>query len=288
MEVILMKVKNLITSVLTLGLLGLVSPTHFLLAQVEDVAETSTELNEFKESQTENSDEDMNEQSSEKLKKPINEELSEEELSKLAFYLKPGNNFDETNNLTHEEINEKYEQLIKAGQNNNELTTENVLELFGEPGYVSSYGDSEFLHYLAIDETSAVQVKIQFYQGEGLFQVVKEIRDINVFKALEMTPEEALDYHENNGITYDELIEKLGSPTQTGYYFNSRSYEAVWVTRAENAGEVQYIAVEFAGPTEEILSFYSDSSYDALTPSEGTEETQASGSESETSKKSED
>lgn len=288
MEGLLMKFKKILISVVGLGLFGLVSPTNLLLAQVEDAAQPSIELNEFKESQIENSDEDMDIQSTEKLKKSTNEELSEEELAKLGFYLEPRNDFDETNNLTHEEINEKYEQLIKEGQNNKELTSENVLELFGEPGYVSSYGDSEFLHYLAIDETSAVQVKIHFYQGEGLFQVVKEIRDINVFNALEMTSEEALDYHENNGITYDELIEKLGSPSQTGYYFNSGSYEAIWVTRAENAGEVQYIAVEFAVPTEDVLSFYSDSSYDALNPSDGTEETQASGSQSEASENSEE
>lgn len=274
-----MKFRNLLSAAVALGLIASASPTHQLLAQEDNESEVSSEVSETTESETESSEEVASEESSEESSEEPKKELTEEELAKLAVYLEPGNDFDESKNLTHDEINEKYELLIKEGQANSELTPEDVVEMFGEPGYFSEYGDSEFLHYLAIDEESAIQVKIQFYEGEGLYQIVKEIRDIEVFDALDMTPEEALDYHENYGVTFDELVEKLGNPSQVGYFFNSGNREAIWVTRADDAGEVQYVAVDYAEPSEEVLSFYSDSSYDALNPSEETEETEESDDE---------
>lgn len=267
-----MKFKNLITAALALGLIASARPTHQLQAQEESESEVSTEVSETSESEMESTEEETSEASSEQSSEETKKELTEEEVAKLAVYLEPGNDFDSSKNLTHDEINEKYELLIEEGQTNNELTVEDVIKLFGEPGYESSYGDSEFLHYLAIDDESAIQVKIQFYEGEGLYQVIKEIRNSEVFDVLDMTPEEALDYHENNGVTYDELVEKLGDPSQVGYYFNSGNREAIWVTRAEDAGEVQYVAVDYSEPAEEILSFYSDSSYDALNPSDDTQD----------------
>lgn len=282
-----MKFRNLLTAAVALGLIASANPTQQFLAQEESESEVSTEVSESSDNATENTDEETSEVVSEDSSTESNVELSEEEASKLAIYLRPSSDFDESKNLTHEEINEKYDLLVEEGQTNSELTPEDVIEIFGEPGYESSYGDSEFIHYLAIDEESAIQVKIQFYDEEGLYQVTKEVRDISAFDPLDMTPEEALDYHENNGVTFDELVEKLGEPSQIGYFFNSGNYEAIWVTRAEDAGEVQYIAVDYNEPAEEVLSFYSDSSYDALNNSEDSEDDESSAEETETTEDSE-
>lgn len=260
-----MKIKNIITVALAWGVIASVSPTHQLLAQEASESEVSMEVSESLDEDVESTEAEA---STEESSEEVTSELSEEEASMLALYLNPGSDFDESKNLAHDKINESYDALIELGEATSDLTRDDVIELFGEPGYESAYGESEFLHYLAIDDSSAIQVKVQFYEGEGLYQVIKETRDIEVFDTLEMTPEEALDYHENNGVTYEELVDRLGTPTQVGYFFNSGSYEAIWVTRAEDAGEVQYIAVDYEVPTEEILSFYSDSSYDALNPSD--------------------
>lgn len=259
------KIKNMLSVALALGIIASASPTHQLLAQEASESDASTEVSENSENDVETTEE--KESTEESSSEEVTKELTEKEASMLALYLNPGSDFDESKNLAHDKINESYDALIEIGETTSELTRDDVVELFGEPGYESGYGDSEFLHYLAIDDSSAIQVKVQFYEGEGLYQVIKETRDIEVFDTLEMTAEEALDYHENNGVTYEELVERLGKPTQVGYFFNSGSYEAIWVTRAEDAGEVQYVAVDFEVPTEEVLSFYSDSSYDALNPS---------------------
>lgn len=260
------KIKNILSVALAWGIIASVSPTHQLLAQEASESDVSMEVSESLDEDVESTEEEAS--TEESSSGEVTRELTEEEASMLALYLIPGNDFEESKNLAHDKINEYYDALIELGEATNDLTRDDVIDLFGEPGYESAYGESEFLHYLAIDDSSAIQVKVQFYEGEGLYQVIKETRDIEVFDALEMTPEEALDYHENNGVTYEELVERLGAPTQVGYFFNSGSYEAIWVTRAEDAGEVQYIAVDYEVPTEEILSFYSDSSYDALNPSD--------------------
>lgn len=279
------KIKNILSVALAWGIIASVSPTHQLLAQEASESDVSTEASENLEKDVETTEE--KESTEESSSEEVTKELTEEEASMLALYLNPGSDFDESKNLAHDKINESYDSLIEMGETTSELTRDDVVELFGEPGYESAYGDSEFLHYLAIDDSSAIQVKVQFYEGEGLYQVIKETRDIEVFDALEMTPEEALDYHENNGVTYEELVERLGKPTQVGYFFNSGSYEAIWVTRAEDAGEVQYVAVDFEVPTEEVLSFYSDSSYDELNPSDD-ESTEESTDGSEQSDESEE
>lgn len=279
------KIKNILSVALAWGIIASVSPTHQLLAQEASESDVSTEASENLEKDVETTEE--KESTEESSSEEVTKELTEEEASMLALYLNPGSDFDESKNLAHDKINESYDALIEMGETTSELTRDDVVELFGEPGYESAYGDSEFLHYLAIDDSSAIQVKVQFYEGEGLYQVIKETRDIEVFDALEMTPEEALDYHENNGVTYEELVERLGKPTQVGYFFNSGSYEAIWVTRAEDAGEVQYVAVDFEVPTEEVLSFYSDSSYDELNPSDD-ESTEESTDGSEQSDESEE
>lgn len=280
-----MKIKNILSVALAWGIIASVSPTHQLLAQEASESDVSTEASENLEKDVETTEE--KESTEESSSEEVTKDLTEEEASMLALYLNPGSDFDESKNLAHDKINESYDALIEMGETTSELTRDDVVELFGEPGYESAYGDSEFLHYLAIDDSSAIQVKVQFYEGEGLYQVIKETRDIEVFDALEMTPEEALDYHENNGVTYEELVERLGKPTQVGYFFNSGSYEAIWVTRAEDAGEVQYVAVDFEVPTEEVLSFYSDSSYDELNPSDD-ESTEESTDGSEQSDESEE
>ncbi len=279
------KIKNILSVALAWGIIASVSPTHQLLAQEASESDVSTEASENLEKDVETTEE--KESTEESSSEEVTKDLTEEEASMLALYLNPGSDFDESKNLAHDKINESYDALIEMGETTSELTRDDVVELFGEPGYESAYGDSEFLHYLAIDDSSAIQVKVQFYEGEGLYQVIKETRDIEVFDALEMTPEEALDYHENNGVTYEELVERLGKPTQVGYFFNSGSYEAIWVTRAEDAGEVQYVAVDFEVPTEEVLSFYSDSSYDELNPSDD-ESTEESTDGSEQSDESEE
>lgn len=279
------KIKNILSVALAWGIIASVSPTHQLLAQEASESDVSTEASENLEEDVETTEE--KESTEESSSEEVTKDLTEEEASMLALYLNPGSDFDESKNLAHDKINESYDALIEMGETTSELTRDDVVALFGEPGYESAYGDSEFLHYLAIDDSSAIQVKVQFYEGEGLYQVIKETRDIEVFDALEMTPEEALDYHENNGVTYEELVERLGKPTQVGYFFNSGSYEAIWVTRAEDAGEVQYVAVDFEVPTEEVLSFYSDSSYDELNPSDD-ESTEESTDGSEQSDESEE
>lgn len=202
-------------------------------------------------------------------------ELSEEQANALAFYLQPTEDFDQNYNLSHKDLEEKYWALVEAGSNGEPISEEAIIEILGEPGYESSYAQSRFLHYLAIDAESAIQVKVQLYEGEGLYQVTKETRDLSVFDSLNITPEEAIDYHENKGVTYEELLEKLGEPTQTGYFFGSETYEVIWLSRnmtTTSADEedkvVRYIAVNFKEADEEITSFYSDASYDALNSSE--------------------
>lgn len=254
-----MKINKLLAVCLTIGLFGTVAPTHILLAQEESASEVSADK----------------------------KKLTDEEAMKFAISLKSGRNFNEKNNLTHKDIEQKYQSLIEAGQGSQPLTREDVIEVFGEPGFENSYGDSQFIHYLAIDEELAIEVSIQFYEDEGLYQITKDKRDISLFDTLAITPAEALELHKNKGVSYEDLLKKLGEPSQVGYFFESKDHEAIWISRSDSEDGVRYLAVDYNEPKKEILSFYSDTSYATLYPADEFEDEDDSSESSESSNSSE-
>lgn len=256
------RMRKYLTTAMVLMLTGWVGVHSTVTAQDStDYEETSNETIDSSEAANDNED--------------VEYELSEERANALALYLQPIEDFDQNYNLSHKDLEEKYWALVESGNNGKPISEEAIIEVFGEPGYESSYAQSRFLHYLAIDAESAIQVKVQLYEDEGLYQVTKETRDLSVFDSLNITLEEAIDYQENKGVTYEELLEKLGEPTQTGYFFGSETYEVIWLSRNisitstdEDNKVVRYIAVNFKEAEEEITNFYSDASYDALNSSE--------------------
>ncbi|XJS10012.1 hypothetical protein ACF3NG_07655 [Aerococcaceae bacterium WGS1372] len=184
--------------------------------------------------------------------------------------------YDNYSQLSLDEINQHFEQIIKEGSTDHQQ--EDIIELFGEPSDCYMTGASEYLIYYSMNDLESVILYFHFFSEKKaeeiskttaenstddtraseeelsetdlyLSEVNKLVLNQSNFTPLKMSVEEVKEWQDSQEDdrrikTRDELIDHIGEPSEIIYNFKQDKWTYTWYRNNKNVDGLTYLSAE--------------------------------------------
>ncbi|MBG9980954.1 hypothetical protein [Facklamia lactis] len=172
-------------------------------------SEESDDAEESSEEEAESSDsEEDSADDGEKSKREENDQPYSD--AELVEYIKPSKEYDLNKVLTVDEIEEVYENIMDAIEEDSEhLDRDKIVEVAGEPNTEKEASNGEFMYYVAVEDEKVVFIELQTYDNENgngavLSRMTRENRTPKMFQKMGILEDELLDIYQA-----DDAVEQL-------------------------------------------------------------------------------
>lgn len=202
------------SNLLLLGLVADNSVNAQVTNDTEEVDSEEEETEESEESDAEESSEDVDSEDdsadddSEKSKREENDQPYSD--AELVEYIKPSKEYDLNKVLTVDEIEEVYDNIMDAIEEDSEhLDRDKIVEVAGEPNTEKEASNGEFMYYVAVEDDKVVFIELQTYDNENgngavLSRMTRENRTPKMFQKMGILEDELLDIYQA-----DDAVEQL-------------------------------------------------------------------------------
>lgn len=199
-----------------------------------------------------------------------NEEIEQRELTDedKVNYIRWFGAYDDQLQTPIEELQRVFETLVNEGST--EMNKEVIIELIGEPAESFEVGASEFLVYYSINDEESDILYIQIFSekkateaNEAQIEPVEDndvrapyLSEVNLiivsktdFQPLNITPEVIKTWQDaakedREFSTIEELIERIGEPSELTYNFEEEIWRFAWIRNSEQITSLNYVAAE--------------------------------------------
>lgn len=187
-------------------------------------------------------------------------ELTEED---KVDYIRWFGVYDDEVQIDFSDIKDNFKTLV--GEGSVEYKQSDVTQLLGEPADTFEVGASEFLLYYSMNNTESAILYVQLFSEELASQdqplenadfpepymVEANILIVNEsdFTTLKISEEDVRQWQKRldeskEEIIIDELIEKIGEPSELTYNFEQSSWQYAWHRNSEVVSGLNYLSAE--------------------------------------------